>query len=406
MRVSHLSLLGSLLAVTSCGDQSNTTGNHAHPPSPPAAQGTFISAGAATACTISESAAAYCWGLNQDGEDGTGVHAGGISGSFDSAPVAVPSSAHFQSVSNSRSDFISVVNDARGFTCGVASDGTGYCWGEGGPAMGRGPGRYEYSAGLPDPMTLPPAPASVVGGLTFSSIAAGYWMACGLDISGTAYCWGEEPFIGDGVTPPSDSVIAQAAPVAVAGGHHFQQLVAGQTHACGLVSDGTVYCWGENASGEVGDGTTAFRNAPVQVATSQRFTSLSAGGESTCALTNTGVAYCWGTLTGTTPGLVPGGLSFTGVFVGDGTACGLTSAGVAYCWGSAFWQSGAPHAVTTPVATPSLPGVAFQSLAGGSNFFCGVSTAHKLYCWGTNALGQLGTAARVSFDTLVAVTPY
>jgi alpha-tubulin suppressor-like RCC1 family protein len=375
------------------------------------AMAAFISAGAGSACALTASGVAYCWGVDQEGEDGTGFH--GNPSQF--APVAVPVTTHFTSIANSRfADLIiqsSIDDDVRGYTCATATDGTGYCWGGGGPMMGRGPGRYAYPLLSNDPNNPSPAPAPVVGGIQFSSIVAGYWMACGLDMAGTAYCWGAEPYVGDGVTVPADSNISQGAPVAVAGGYHFQQLVIGQYHACGLVSDGTAYCWGSNQYGEIGDGTTTFRNAPVQVSTSLRFTSLSAGGVSvsgdeTCGLTASGDAYCWGEQSQSTPTLVPGGYSFSGIFMGDGTTCGITGSGV-YCWGVVYWTGGSQNTVTTPVAAPSLPGVTFQSLAGGDGFFCGRSTTNGLYCWGNNMLGQLGVPAATPYSTtLVAVTPF
>lgn len=377
------------------------------------AQAAFISAGAGSACAITASGVAYCWGVDQDGEDGTGFHAS--PSAF--APTAVPTSAHFTSIANSRFGDLEIDagidDDARGYTCATATDGTGYCWGEGGPAMGRGPGRYSYPIDTNDPYagSLSPAPAPVVGGIQFSSIVTGYWMACGLDLTGTAYCWGAEPYVGDGVTVPADSNIAQGAPVAVAGGYHFQQLVAGQLHMCGLVSDGTVYCWGDNAGGEIGDATNTFRNVPTQVATSQRFTSLSAGavgvsGGETCGLTAAGAAYCWGSQSWNYPTPVQGGHSFSSIFVGDGTTCAIANDG-AYCWGLVWWIGSSQIVAQTPVAAPSLPGVTFQSMAGGEGFFCGRSTASGLYCWGTNQLGQLGVPAATLFsNTLVAVTPF
>ena len=67
--------------------------------------------------------------------------------------------------------------------------------------------------------------------------------------------------------PPACSLV----PVAVSGGLVFKQLAGGGAHTCGLTSDGTAYCWGRNASGQLGDDTTTLRTAPVPVVTSLKF---------------------------------------------------------------------------------------------------------------------------------------
>ena len=71
-------------------------------------------------------------------------------------------------------------------------------------------------------------------------------------------------------------------------------LAAGDIHTCALDTRGTAYCWGQNAEGQLGDGSTVARSVPKRVATSLRFVSITAGGPHSCGLTDTGIAYCWG----------------------------------------------------------------------------------------------------------------
>ncbi|MGH7669609.1 MAG: Ig-like domain-containing protein, partial [Gemmatimonadaceae bacterium] len=70
--------------------------------------------------------------------------------------------------------------------------------------------------------------------------------------------------------------------------------VAGFAHSCALVTGGTAYCWGSNASGQLGNDTTVISPFPLAVSGGHVFASLAAGYSHTCGLTSGGAAYCWG----------------------------------------------------------------------------------------------------------------
>ena len=84
-------------------------------------------------------------------------------------------------------------------------------------------------------------------------------------------------------------------PVAVAGGHSFVELAAGQTHACGVATSGQVYCWGDRHRGAIGDGVTnvSFAPQPVLVPGISAI-AVRAGFNSSCALMAGGLVSCWG----------------------------------------------------------------------------------------------------------------
>src|SRR5436309_2657225 len=187
--------------------------------------------------------------------------------------------------------------------------------------------------------SLAPTPITVTG--VSPAIGAGFLHTCGLASTGAASCWGDNSKGQVGSDPIGSLILI---PVAVSGGRTFSALAAGWTHNCGLTSAGAAYCWGYNAYGQLGNGSTTNTLTPVAVSGGLSFSAIATGGGHTCGLTNAGAAYCWGynaygelgngsTTNSLTPVAASGGLSFSSITTGDGHTCGITAAGAAYCWG-------------------------------------------------------------------------
>jgi alpha-tubulin suppressor-like RCC1 family protein len=109
--------------------------------------------------------------------------------------------------------------------------------------------------------STPVAIASPSG--VFIGLFTGGMHSCGLAYSGVAYCWGDNlrGQLGDGTTSNSSTAVAVVMPA----GETFASLSLGLYHSCGLTPDGRAYCWGDNWSGKLGDGTTMQRLTPVPV---------------------------------------------------------------------------------------------------------------------------------------------
>ena len=189
-------------------------------------------AGVGTSCGITSSGAAFCWGANGRGQIGDG--------STETRLTPVPVTGGLT--------FTMVKSGAGGQTCGLASGGAMYCWGEG-TLIGDGTNVSRAS------------PTLVASHPPFTDFVVGGSHTCALTSAGAAYCWGRNGWgeLGDGTLLP------RLTPTLVAGGVAFVKLSAGDMHTCGLTSAGDAYCWGNNSTGAIGDGSTFARLVPTLV---------------------------------------------------------------------------------------------------------------------------------------------
>ncbi len=341
-----------------------------------------VSAGDRHTCGLTTSGNAYCWGLNEDGQLGDGTTTDKWT------PVAVSGGLSFVAVSAGGGLY-------EGHSCGLATDGSAYCWGN------NTNGQLGDGTWGGDRLT----PVAVSGGLSFVEVSAGGEMhTCGVTDDGSAYCWGNNEWgqLGVGGSPWGSNL-----PWAVSGGLRFAAVSAGAFYTCGVTDDGSAYCWGENWYGQLGDGSpTASRLTPVAVLGGLRFAAVSAGKAHSCGLTSAGKAYCWGSNGAgqlgdgtTTNRLTPvavyggpyGGLSFATLSAGSSHNCGLTTGGSAYCWGNnSYGQRGDGTMTSSSIPAAVLGALRFAAVSLGTGHSCGVTTGGSVYCWGFNLWGQLG----------------
>jgi len=232
-----------------------------------------------------------------------------------------------------------------------------------------------------------------------TAIDAGDHHSCALVEGGQAYCWGFNATgqLGNG------TVIDTKAPSAVSGGLLFTAISAGTSHTCGLVGDGDAYCWGDNFFGQLGDATGTSRSVPTAVFGGFKFTSIVTGQAHTCALIADGSAYCWGSgLSGRlgdgtqanrfSPTPVIGGIAFSMLSAGQSHTCGVATGGQPYCWG-ANGNGRLGDLTTTNRLQPTLVSTAltFTAVSAGGAFTCGIATGGAGQCWGGGGSGVLGT---------------
>ena len=339
-------------------------GSRTNSPTPVAVSGgltfTSIVAGAWHTCALTASGDAYCWGLNDGGQLGNGPPTS--LPAISSVPIAVAGGLKF-----------TVLAATMQYTCGLVASGAAYCWGHNEFGQFGNGGR---SSSVPAT-----TPVAVSGGLSFSSLDAGGYHTCGLN-GGSAYCWGlnQSGEIGNGL---QGTDVDALVPTAVLGGLSFSSIFAGFYHSCGLTGAGVAYCWGSNLHGGLGNGSSSgpdycpvYPNTggcslrPIAVAGGFHFETLALGGYHTCGLIAGGVAYCWGandagqlgngsTTDTSGPTVVSGGLSFKAITVATmWYTCGITTSGAAYCWGKndlGQLGNGTTNDSSTPVGVSGLP---------------------------------------------------
>jgi alpha-tubulin suppressor-like RCC1 family protein len=223
---------------------------------------TQIATGADFACGLSTAGAAYCWGENAWATLGDGTK------SRHATPAPVKGGLTFRRLMTGGH-----------FACGL-TDGPVYCWGAIGLTI---PTDAQAALG---PVTLGGNASAVLASLT-----AGFTHACGVTVDGVALCAGTNGNgqLGDGTTTDRSS------PVQVTGGLRFTTLTAGNNFTCGIATDGFAYCWGANAFGQLGTtGTPNGRSTPSRVSGTFAFATLVAGQNHVCGSLNDGRTYCWG----------------------------------------------------------------------------------------------------------------
>jgi alpha-tubulin suppressor-like RCC1 family protein len=227
---------------------------------------TAIAAGNFHTCALTAGGSVLCWGFNSFGQLGDGTT------TIRTTPVPV----------SDLSSGATAIAAGQFHTCAAMATGGVRCWGDNSAS--------QLGDGTTTQRLTPVAVSGLSSGVT--AIALGFYHTCALTAAGGVLCWGDNGNgeLGDGTTTPS------ATPVAVSGlSSGVATIAAGYTDACALTAAGGVLCWGFNFNGQLGDGTTTQQTSPVAVSgLDSGVTAIAAGGGHTCALTTGGAPQCWG----------------------------------------------------------------------------------------------------------------
>ncbi|HEX2081338.1 MAG TPA: hypothetical protein VHG08_26780, partial [Longimicrobium sp.] len=284
------------------------------------------------------------------------------------------------------SSSLASVSAGEGHNCALTSAGKAYCWGSN---FNEFTGTDTYD-GCPF-AECNTTPMPLRAGLTFAALATGHMATCGITTAGPTWCWGHN-YSGQLGTGTSSQLTIRE-PEQVVGGHQFTQLALGGSHSCALDGQGTAYCWGRNAWGELGTGTGRDHHAPAPVAGGRTWKQLAAGDVRTCGITTADEAFCWGAYLSDVPRRVPQAPVFTTITAGWEHQCGLAVDGQAYCWGlsdDGGLGRGSTELDGDSVPEPVVGGRRFVAIDAGYSFTCALDAAGAAWCWGSDEDGKLG----------------
>ncbi|APR74697.1 BNR repeat domain protein [Minicystis rosea] len=330
--------------------------------------------------------------------DGTGGGANGSTGSGTPQPTGNVTS----------------IDAGRYHTCFSMKSGAVYCFGQGAYGALGNDGSYR---GLP-------TKALVIDDAT--DVHCGGRFTCARRADKTLFCWGEDQAgqLGGPDTKPCgdaeiDSVCAPV-PQIVSGIDDARGIALGQDHACALLPDGTVSCWGDNAAGQLGNATLMAQMTPTPVAGVEGATQVAAGDAHTCALIGSpGKVMCWGknengqvgsgevTPNETMPVEVDGVTDAVEIAAGGEHTCARRQSGAIQCWGyNYFGQIGNGSKQPTRASSPiDVDGVSDAvELALGRYHTCARHAGGGIACWGYNSKGELGDGSSDDQQSPVEVT--
>lgn len=239
-----------------------------------------IVAGVRHGCGRMADGSLACWGDNTYGQLGDG------SARFQRKPTPAATQGKVSQVATG------------GFhACALRDSGSVLCWGSNGNGQ-TGPGPTWTCAAGPRLFPCVRKPRKVIGAEGVVQLAAGQWHSCGLTKSGAVVCWGANRVgqLGDGTT------VERATPGPVKGVTGALHLAVGEQHACAVLRSGAVWCWGDNGHGELGRATTD-KCGPAKescgptagpVSDVAEVSRVAVGWEFSCALRKDGTVWCWG----------------------------------------------------------------------------------------------------------------
>lgn len=327
-----------------------------------------VSAGGDYSCGVA-SGRVRCWGRNTWGQVGTGRR---------SAPVTTPTTV------GTHADWRRVTAGGA-TTCGIRTRArTLWCWG----LNNKG----QFGDGTRTGSLTPRR----TGGLAWKTVSISWFHTCGIHKTDQLVCWGDNSYgqLGRGNTAPSLKMRRIAG--------RWSSVAAQGWSTCAIRADHTLWCWGRNTLGGLGTGDYANRSRPTRIGPSTaRWRQVSLSWTHACAVRWDRTIWCWGrndaggvgdgtTTTRPSPTKVLGGLRGRTVAAYEGGACALTVLGRTYCWGdNRYGQTGGTQAM---YLRPRLRSGAYEQLSAGWFHTCGRGTVTA--CWGADEQGQLGTSAR------------
>lgn len=247
----------------------------------------------------------------------------------------------------------------------------------------------------------------------WQKITAGFGHTLAIKTDGTLWAWGlnNAGQLGDGTNNPSSIV-----PVQFSAGNNWQFISAGPEHSMAIKTDGTLWAWGRNSEAQLGDGTNNNSNVPVQIGTDNNWIAVSTGSEHTLAKKSNGTLWAWGGNTyGQCGNATPPNSVATPLQIGTATdwqtistgsyhSIAIKTDGTAWGWGlNILGQLG--DGTNTDKITPTQIDINtdWSQIASGWSYTLAIKTDGTLWAWGANNLGQLGDGSNTNNNAPIQI---
>jgi alpha-tubulin suppressor-like RCC1 family protein len=243
---------------------------------------------------------------------------------------------------------------------------------------------------------------TVSGGTNWKQVSCGNFHTAAIKTDGTLWTWGDNTYgqLGD------NTIVRKSSPVqTVSGGTNWKQVACGSNHTAAIKTDGTLWLWGYNNDAQLGDNTTTHRSSPVQtVSGGTNWKQVSCGGSHTAAIKTDGTLWLWGrntigqlgdntTISKSSPvQTVSGGTNWKQVSGGGTHTAAIKTDGTLWLWGINTYGNLGDNTITSrssPVQTVSA-GTNWKQVASGGEYTAAIKTDGTLWLWGLNTNGQLG----------------
>ncbi len=247
------------------------------------------------------------------------------------------------------------------------------------------------------------------------AVAAGGARTCAIATDSTVWCWGLLHTVVDPVNAPTTVTLVQVPVPRQIPITDVRSLSVGAAHVCAVRADATLWCWGANKHGQLGDGTTTASAAPVR-ALVNRVTDVDTGAVHTCAVRATRSVWCWGSNRFhqlgqprnsdlRVPTYVPR-VRAVSVAAGAAFTCVVSTTNRSQCWGRNNY--GQLAAASGPSRTAPVTGArkGIIEIDAGQEFACARTAASTTWCWGRNRFGQLANGSNIARATAQKVVPH
>ena len=288
-------------------------------------------------------------------------------------------------------------------TAAIKTDGTLWTWG------------YNLFGQLGDntSVTKSSPVTTIAGGTNWKQVSCGTYHTAAIKTDGTLWTWGYNLYGGLG----DNTAVSKLSPVTtVAGGTNWKQVACGDNHTSAIKTDGTLWTWGINSSGQLGDGTTVDKSSPVTTVAGGTNWKQVACGSQTAAIKTDGTLWTWGgngfgqlgdntVVAKSSPvTTVAGGTNWKQVACGGYYIAAIKTDGTLWTWGInnsgrgvAYGQLGDGTSInrSSPVTTVT-GGTNWKQVAAGFYHTAAIKTDGTLWTWGNNPYGALGDSTTVN----------